>query len=160
LRLRAQHLTSADRFFEMKSTLPAEVAKNFYRGMHGSPPKFDKKSLRLSPPKKRRIECYPSHFWRRSKASPPKMTHHTAVPRRKVFAELFSKSDPSRPQAPLNKSNSLLKKSITCFGMIHRFIHHQSDGGNVVMASALGGGGDDMTRNGRRVFFEGGVEII
>ena len=46
---------------------------------------------------KRKLAFFCPYFSRtggEAKASPPKMTQGTAVPRRKVFAELFSKSDP------------------------------------------------------------------
>ena len=51
---------------------------------------------------KRKLAFFCPYFSRtggEAKASPPKMTQSTAVPRRKVFAELFSKSDRPRPQA-------------------------------------------------------------
>ena len=45
--------------------------------------------------------------WRRSKASPPKMTQQTAVPGRKVFAELFSKSDRPAPAGAKKEAESI-----------------------------------------------------
>jgi len=56
---------------------------------------------------KRKLAFFCPYFSRtggEAKASPPKMTQNSAVPPRKVFAELFSKSDPPRPQAPPRRS--------------------------------------------------------
>jgi hypothetical protein len=133
MRLRAQEVA----FLKEKHTSCGSAQKTFAEEVLYAPPKYDKNCPYLPPKRsakrypshfrgffslakriprsernegKRKRAFFFPHFSRtggEAKASPPKMTQHTAVPPRKVFAELFSKSDPfarRRPQATSNIS--------------------------------------------------------
>ena len=110
-RLRAQHLTSAGRCGAEGRFLKKAPQKLFCGGQLDGASFFEEKPrLLLKSDRntgKRKLAFFCPYFSRtggEAKASPPKMTQHSAVPPRKVFAELFSKSDPPRPQAPLVQS--------------------------------------------------------
>ena len=79
---------------------------------------------------KRKLAFFCPYFSRtggEAKASPPKMTQSSAVPGGKVFAELFSKSDPPRRSAPCARRRIFRHLPSSIFSILSLFLHTHID---------------------------------